>query len=130
MMGKGHFFNLTSYGIMEFTYSGLALIDFSNCELTLNEVPIHFYTECFISFTRLLCWLGPIVFFPHIPMELSSYLRTCSTKFYVQKDTRLIRKKHIATIPLQATFGHIQNHVQDIHNLKILNSHWFIQRIM
>lgn len=67
MMGRGHFFNLTSYSIIGFTCSGSALIDFSDCELTLNEVPTHFYTDFSISVTRLLCWLGPAVFFPHVP---------------------------------------------------------------
>lgn len=75
MMERGNFFNLTLYGIIGFTYLGSALIDFSDCELTLNEVPIHSYTEFSFSFTsRLLCWLGLTVLFPHVPMELFSYL--------------------------------------------------------
>lgn len=80
--GRGHPFNLTSHGIMGFTYSGSALTDFSDCELNLNVVSIHACSEFYISFTRLLCWLGPTVLFP---MELFGYLSACSTKFYVQK---------------------------------------------
>lgn len=131
MMGRGHFCNLTLYGIIGFIYSDSALIDSSDFELSLKEVPIHFYTEFSVSFSRALCWLSPTVLFPHVPVELFSYLWTRSTIFHMQKTpTRLIWKKHMATFPLQAPFGHIQSHVQDIHNLKILSIYWFLQHIM
>lgn len=95
MMERGNFFNLTLYGIIGFTYLGSALIDFSDCELTLNEVPIHSYTEFSFSFTsRLLCWLGLTVLFPRVPMELFSYFLTCSTKFYAQNTPDWSEKNH------------------------------------